>query len=398
VGRCETRGVDRIVDVAGKTIIPGWVDTHSHQLSVESVGEGVIPQHRWTSASYIAYGVTTTHDPGVEESDGTFSIGELTEAGRITGPRTFSAGEYVRPFGGMQMIESYKDAQEIIDRFADRGVLSAKSYQLSTRVQRQMLSEAARAKHMTVTGENQGLEFNLGFVMDGHAGWEHWLQYVPLYSDVARFFGAAGAHYSGQLYIAGYPHASTVTYWLGQTHPWDDPKQQRFTPWARLAQRRVYSDRPISQFSFPILAEGAKDIVNAGGYYTIGGHAEEPGLDMHWEVWSFASAAGPMMALEAASMGGAHFLGLDHELGSIAVGKIADLAVLDRNPLVDIRATSSIRYTMKDGKLYDAGTADELWPRRQPYGERPWAIDDAFRHDVRPNAVFDAVPADRRPH
>ena len=68
----------------------------------------------------------------------------------------------------------------------------------------------------------------------------------------------------------------------------------------------------------------------------------------------------PLEALQAATINGARYLGLDKELGSIEAGKLADLVVLDRNPLENIRNSDSVRLVMVNGRLYDAATLNEL--------------------------------------
>jgi Imidazolonepropionase and related amidohydrolases len=76
-----------------------------------------------------------------------------------------------------------------------------------------------------------------------------------------------------------------------------------------------------------------------------------------------ASALGNHGALEVASLHGARFLGVDKDLGSIEVGKLADLMVLNSNPLENIKSTLDMKYVMKGGKLYDAMSLDEVWPK-----------------------------------
>jgi len=160
-------------------------------------------------------------------------------------------------------------------------------------------------------------------------------------------------------------------------------------PWRKLVTERVFAPKPLSQYSFPIGAETAADIVRSGGYSPVGGHGNHQGLDTHWEAWSYGAAQDPMEVLEAASWRGAHFLGLEPDLGSLEVGKLADLVVLDANPLIDLKNTLAIRYVMKSGVLYEGGTLDEVWPSRRPYGTRPWFTDDIFRADSRPDSYWD---------
>jgi imidazolonepropionase-like amidohydrolase len=72
----------------------------------------------------------------------------------------------------------------------------------------------------------------------------------------------------------------------------------------------------------------------------------------------------PMQAIRAATLNGAQYLGLDDDIGSLEVGKLTDLIVMDRNPLENIRNSESIRYVMLNGRLYDAATMNEIGTRQ----------------------------------
>jgi imidazolonepropionase-like amidohydrolase len=74
----------------------------------------------------------------------------------------------------------------------------------------------------------------------------------------------------------------------------------------------------------------------------------------------------PLESLRAATLHGAQYLGLDGDLGSIEPGKLADLVVFDKNPLEDIRNSTSIRYVMANGRLYSAENMDEVYPEQRP--------------------------------
>jgi hypothetical protein len=399
VGRCDARAANRVVDVRGKTIVPGWVDVHAHHLSAEP--DGIIPPHRAPSARYLAWGVTTVHDPAATV-DHSYAIGELIEAGRITGPRTFSTGIVITcsEFDDLRDIVTYQDAREHVTRAVSQGAISIKDYKQCTRSQRQMLIEASRKLGVTITSEGSDPLYLLGLIMTGSTGWEHPIQYHPLYSDLARFMGMAGAHYSPQLILSDYPHGSVLEYWMGREDLWRNPKVMRWTPWQEVATRRTFVNKPWEEYIFPIVAQGAAAIRRAGGYLAVGDHGEQAGLGSHWEVWSYASALPPMDALEVASQGGAHFLGLEAEIGSITPGKLADLVVLNRNPLDNIRFTTDIAFVMKGGKLYRGETLDEVWPRRRPYGVRPWNPPEMLRDDGRADDYWDrpvGAPIQRKP-
>lgn len=159
-------------------------------------------------------------------------------------------------------------------------------------------------------------------------------------------------------------------YFWQESPVWQDAKQGKWIPWRQLIPHtRRFIMRPETDYSKDIVARQIADIVAAGGYSAVGSHGQQPGLGSHWDVWMAAKAAGNMTALDMAPMHGAMFLGMDDDIGSITVGKLADLMVLNGNPLENIRATANIQYVMKSGTLYDAQSLDEVWPRQRPFGD-----------------------------
>jgi Tol biopolymer transport system component len=386
VGNCETSGA-RVIDATGKTIIPGLIDMHSHHYREH---RGLRPKHDYEVAIYLSYGVTTSLDNSMW-SQNIFPTAELIEAGEIIGPRTFSSGDplYRGDAARNNDITSYEVAEQNVNRLANWGAVSIKQYMQPRRDQRQWISHAARKRGVMVTAEGGDLLYNLSMIMDGQTGWEHPIAYVPLYADATKFFGLAKAVYSPTLVVGG-PGPWNIEYWFQESDLWKDEKQRRWFPWRMLVPHtRVRTLRPVTDYSFPLIAQAMADIIAAGGYGAIGSHGEHHGVAAQWEVWMGASALGNHGALEVASLHGAHFLGASQDLGSLKEGKLADLLVLDANPLDDIKNTAKMRYVMKGGVLYDAMTLDEVWPRQKPYGPLTWVEADALRSDDRPTDYWD---------
>src|SRR5690606_10804038 len=121
------------------------------------------------------------------------------------------------------------------------------------------------------------------------------------------------------------------------------------------------------------VSRAAKAIVDRGGKVQLGAHGQLDGLGAHWELWMLAQGGmTPLQAIRAATIHGAEYLGLDRDLGSIEVGKLADLVVLDQNPLENIRNSESVRYVMVNGALYDVRTMNQVAPVERERGKFWW--------------------------
>ncbi|MFN0177494.1 MAG: amidohydrolase family protein [Gemmatimonadales bacterium] len=382
VGRCSVPPGTRVFNASGKTIIPGFIDVHSHNFREH---RGIIPEKNFEGAIFLAYGITTAMDPSMW-SQNIFPTAELTDAGTLVGPRVFSTGDplYAGDGSRQEDFTSFEVAEAGIKKLAHWGAVSLKQYLQPRREQRQWVTEVARKVGLQVTSENNDLEYTLGMIMDGHTGFEHPMSYTPLYSDFTTFLGLAKATYSPTFMVGG-PGPWNEEYWYSESEVWKDPKTRRFIPWVQyLPQTRERMTRPLTDYSYPWIAQGMADIIAAGGYGAIGAHGQHNGLGSHWETWMAAAATGPMGALEVASLHGARFIGKEQDLGSIEVGKLADFIVLNANPLVNIRNTADIQLVVKGGIVYDDETLDELWPRQRKYGTGYWVVPDALKSDDKP--------------
>jgi imidazolonepropionase-like amidohydrolase len=111
---------------------------------------------------------------------------------------------------------------------------------------------------------------------------------------------------------------------------------------------------------------GAAAISSAGGLVAAGGHGQLHGLAVHWELWMLQmTGMTPHDALRAATINVATGMGMAADFGSLEVGKVADLVVLDADPLDDIRNSTAIRYVMQAGSLYEGDSLDMIWPREE---------------------------------
>ncbi|MGH7492276.1 MAG: amidohydrolase family protein [bacterium] len=364
----------RELDITGKTVLPGFVDTHAHMWPAWGVHRGVV----WEYLANLAYGVMTTRDPQTSTTD-VLTYSDLVETGDLLGPRVF----YTAPgVFSIEQIKSLKDAKRVLERYADYyHTNTIKQYVAGDRNVRQWIIMAAKEKKIMPTTEGAlDMKLDLTQIFDGYPGHEHALPLAPLYKDVVELVTQTGVFYTPTLLVSyGGPFAENYYYTSTEVH--DDAKLRRFVPHHELdkltRRRQWFHD---DEHVFKLHAAQAKKIVEAGGKVCVGAHGQLQGLGYHWELWALQSGGmSEMNALRCATIFGAQALGFAKDLGSITEGKLADLLVLERDPLENIRNSNSIRSVMKNGLLYDANTLDQTWPVEKKLPQAYWVNDDPVK-------------------
>ena len=356
----------RRVDARGKTIIPGLIDVHWHGGMGESE---LLPQQSWINYASLAFGVTTIHDPSNRNGE-IFSQAELQRAGTVVGPRIYSTGSilYGAKASITAVINSLDDALTHLKRQKAEGAISVKSYNQPRRDQRQQVLEAARQTGMMVVPEGASLfQLNMSMIVDGHTGIEHALPIAEVYDDVKQLWTQTQVGYTPTLNVA-YGGLDGEHYWYAHTDVWQHPLLSRYVPRSVLAARAIRRPMaPEEDYNVLRVAKTATALQRAGVPANIGAHGQREGLGAHWEMWMFAlGGMTPLEVIRTATMNPARYIGLDRDLGSLEVGKLADLVIIDGDVLADIRLSDRISQVMQNGRLFDAKTMNEVISRNKP--------------------------------
>lgn len=350
-----------MINAKGKTVIPGLVDAHAHGSQGSNE---IIPQQNWGMYSLLAFGVTTIHDPSNDTTE-IFAAAEMQRAGKILAPRIYSTGTILygaELIGYKAIVTDYEDALFHIQRMKDVGAISVKSYNQPARSQRQQILKAAQELGIMVVPEGGGkYQQNITMMVDGHTGLEHAIPIARGYDDLTQLWSITGFGYTPTFGVS-YGGMMGEEYFYDRTEVWKNPRLMRYTP-SYLVHRRAIRrpTAPDNQYNHFAIAEYAKELRDKGVGVHIGAHGQREGLAAHWEMWMMSQGGfSEWEALRGATIDGAVHLGMEKDLGSIEVGKLADLVVIDGDVLNNILLSEMVEYTVFNGRVYEAATMNEF--------------------------------------
>jgi len=348
------------ISLSGKTIIPGLVDVHWHGSQGSNQ---IIPQQNWMNLASLAFGVTTIHDPSNDTGE-IFASAEMARKGLTVAPRIFSTGRIL--YGAKTYItveiNKLEDAVGHLNRLKNQGAFSVKSYNQPRRDQRQQVLEAARQTQMMVVPEGGStFQHNLSMIIDGHTGIEHSIPMAAVYDDVKQLWSQSETGYTPTL-VVSYGGIWGENYWYQNSEVWKHPLLSRWVPksvlYPRAIRRPMAPEQDYNHFKSAAVAAQLQEV---GVSVQLGAHGQREGLGAHWEMWMFAQGGmSPLEVIRAATIDGAKYLGMDKSIGSIEVGKLADLVILDSDPLLDIYKTDQVDRVMINGRIYDSKTMNEV--------------------------------------
>jgi imidazolonepropionase-like amidohydrolase len=382
-GRVKVPAGVEVIDASGKFILPGLIDAHTHS-NFDGAAWWMLPR-------FLAHGVTTVLDTG--SATNVYELKQRTNGGELSGPRMLVSGALLTappvqwPFS--EAVNTVDEARRAVGERAARGAEFVKVYaQLPAEFLRAAIDEA-RKKNMRAIG-HLGRTNALEATRSGINIITH-LMGVPdcAVSDPEKI---RAAHASG--FIAG---------WLASTLAWQQADQARLDqlikemvargvalaptlnvhqgvafirdplpyreesiatrpPEETLKEWQALAAMPIDtapfKKSWPMMQQFVRRFHEAGGVLVVGTDTaaafQPPGLSAHEEMRLMVEAGVPAAAaLRAATINAARALGVEREVGSVEAGKVADIVIVEADPLADITNTRKIFRVIKAGAVYN---------------------------------------------
>lgn len=389
-GAAARRAGARVVGIPdGATVLPGFFDLHAH-YAIDLFAEGRVDEYRVNPVLFLANGVTSTFPAGEVDPEEARRGREAIGRGELPGPRIHPSGPYfgtARP-GWRADAMTPDSIRAEVALWAQRGVRAFKAKGIR-REQLAALIDAAHTHGATVTGHlDSGFRGSVNprdAILMGIDRIEHFMggdailgdrpayaslesldpsepetsrrirETVALYLRHGTFFDATLSAYG---YWTDHQALDPAVY-----EKWTD--EQRFlTPYARqVADRGIAARRNYEQFGkiYRVKRETLRAFHELGGTDLISLGTDHPswgeflsGFSVHREMHAMVEAGLPTAdVLRIATRNGARALGMDERLGTIEVGKYADIVILRGDPFEDIRTTRDVLHVVRGGELYD---------------------------------------------
>jgi imidazolonepropionase-like amidohydrolase len=339
-------GVPSVV-VDGKTIVPGLWDMHTHVTQIE-----------WAPV-YLAAGVTTVRDMG-NEFEFVVPLRDAIASGRALGPRVLAAG--LIDGGGPNAFGVYyaatpEEAKQAVGKYHDAGFQQIKIYSLVTPPIVEAICAEAHRLGMTVTGHvpngmtieqaaAAGMDHIAHLAIRGEAGSEEVQKTIAFLRDHKTVMDPTQSWNELLGHAAGTPISAFQPGVLKIPAPLNRVFSNAGAAGIDAATARTRLERGLRI---------VKALHDAGVPIVAGTDEGIPGYSVHREIELYVEAGlTPMEALQAATIVPARVMKMDGELGTIERGKRADMIVLNANPLDAIRNIRAVRWTIRDGRVYDA--------------------------------------------
>jgi Tol biopolymer transport system component len=362
----------KLFDLAGATVMPGMIDTHCHVNESRATPR---PDERgpWQLMNLLAYGVTTCEDPFTAE--GEFEAADRIASGEFVGSRLLSTGPGIT---WDEVLRSEAEADDILlrdTRFSHAEL--SKYYLTGNRAQQQWLFSAADRHQQTVLSEGEFFGYDITNVLDGVGGMAHSIGLPYLHDDVHQLLRSAGTVLHVEPAYVGWNVAGALPFahYLAtiDVNLLTDAKAARFFPHAHLLEmtrRALLQPRQLVLSDF--MGEQLKEVIDHGGKVAFGEHGEWQGIGYTWNIWAMAPSLGNHLALRVVTQMAADAIGYSADLGTIRVGKAADMIVFGADPLRDIRNVRNIRYVVKNGRVFNGDTLDQVAPDRAALPAQWW--------------------------